>query len=180
MIIYKITNLINTKVYIGQTIRTLSSRWWDHCKPSSRSVISKAIRKYGKENFTYEVIDCANCLDELNDKEIHWISVYDSRNAEKGYNIAFGGENRIMTEVIKIKLSESNKGKKKPPISDEHRRKLSEAAKKRKISPETREKIRQSHIGLKPSDETRKKLSLAKKGKKRDKNINSSPATGRK
>lgn len=166
MIIYKITNKVNGKIYIGQTIRSLESRWWDHCKPSAKQVIGHCINKYGKENFTIEQIDSANSLDELNEKEVYWINFFDSRNKEIGYNIAFGGENKIMTDEIKEKLSIANSGKKKPPMSEEHRRKLSEAAKRRVITQETRDKISKSHKGLKPDDETRKKLSAAKKGKK--------------
>ena len=168
MVVYKITNLINNKIYIGQTISDVKYRWWAHCKPSKRNgqVISRAIQKYGKDNFTFEVIDSALNIDELNNKETYWIEYYNSRDKEKGYNVAFGGGNRAMPEETKQKLSKVNSGKKKPPISDEHRRKLSEAAKKRTMRQETKDKISKSHIGVKPSEETRVKLSLAKKGKK--------------
>ena len=50
--IYKIENLINHKVYIGQSIH-IERRWKEHCANSTSSVISKAIKKYGKENFSF-------------------------------------------------------------------------------------------------------------------------------
>ena len=82
--IYKITNLINEKVYIGQSIH-IERRWQEHCQPSSRSLIGKAIQKYGKEHFTFQVLEeCAEeQLDELEEK---YISEYDSV-VPNGYNI---------------------------------------------------------------------------------------------
>lgn len=169
MFIYKITNQINNKVYIGQTIQNPNRRWEAHKKPSilkqNKTYLAKAMNKYGKENFVFEVIETVNSMEDLNNKECFWIGFYDSRNKEKGYNLAYGGGNRKTDEETKIKISKSNLGKSKPPLSDEHRRKLSEAAKKRKISKEVRKKMSESHKGLKPSEETRKKLSDAKRGK---------------
>ena len=63
MYIYKITNKINKKIYIGQTTRSIEERWKGHCKPSmtARSLISRAIQKYGKENFIIEhVVTCSD------------------------------------------------------------------------------------------------------------------------
>ena len=68
MIIYKITNLINGKVYIGQTTRTLEERMNEHYRKSD-IVVDKAIQKYGRENFSTEVVDDADSIEELNEKE---------------------------------------------------------------------------------------------------------------
>jgi len=165
MIIYKITNKINNKLYIGQTIRTLKVRWMAHCVPSSKSVISRSIHKYGKENFSFEEIDRAETMDELNAKEEHWIKYYDSCNKEKGYNIALGGMNTPMDEETKKKLSIINSGKKKPPMTEEHRRNLSEAKKGTKHTKETKLKMSQAAKGKSKSEETKLKFSNAKKGK---------------
>lgn len=93
--IYKITNKINNKCYIGQTIQFLEQRWKDHKKIYNNSnsklydfPLYKAFRKYGLENFIFEKIDECN-IDELDDKEIYWIAFYDSY--KNGYNQTLGG-----------------------------------------------------------------------------------------
>lgn len=91
--IYKITNLINNKSYIGQSIR-IENRFKDHCKKSSTSLISRAIQKYGKENFSFEILEI--CLPEqLDEREQYWIKYYDCcalDGIEKGYNQTRGGQ----------------------------------------------------------------------------------------
>lgn len=92
--IYKITNTINSKSYIGQTIQNVKERFYQHCatkcsKAVSNMAIHRAIKKYGKSNFTVEVIeeiDSAN----LNDRERYWIKCYNSYN--NGYNSTKGGQ----------------------------------------------------------------------------------------
>ena len=95
--IYKITNTINGKFYIGQTIQNVKERFYQHCatkcsKAVSNMAIHRAIKKYGKSNFTVEVIeeiDSAN----LNDRERYWIKYYNSYN--NGYNSTKGGQDGI-------------------------------------------------------------------------------------
>ena len=92
--IYKITNTINGKFYIGQTIQNVKERFYQHCatkcsKAVSNMAIHRAIKKYGKSNFIVEVIeeiDSAN----LNDRERYWIKYYNSYN--NGYNSTKGGQ----------------------------------------------------------------------------------------
>lgn len=93
-IIYIITNSINEKVYIGQTIQSLKDRWQEHCRrPFSRSEtnmrIKRAIFKYGKENFSIKELERCK-VEELNEKERYYISLYNS--VKNGYNIAKGGK----------------------------------------------------------------------------------------
>jgi group I intron endonuclease len=86
VVVYKITNLINGKVYIGQTIQSLKKRWRDHCHPNSDcSKLARAIQKYGKENFTIEEIENCSDMDSLNKAEEYWIKEHNS--IENGYNI---------------------------------------------------------------------------------------------
>lgn len=91
--IYKITNLINQKVYIGQTIKTVQKRFIQHKNNSNKEyfsqiVLYKAFNKYGLENFVCEEIEeVENAL--LDEREKYWIEYYDSYFS--GYNSTLGG-----------------------------------------------------------------------------------------
>lgn len=86
--IYKITNKINNKSYIGQSIN-IERRWKEHQEPGQTSVIHNAIIKYGVENFSFEILELCS-YEELNEKEIYWISYFDTFN--NGYNCTLGGD----------------------------------------------------------------------------------------
>lgn len=149
--IYKITNDINAKVYVGQTGKTLTDRFRRHCSESTwkntkRMPIVFAIKKYGKEHFKIEL------LEELpigtpqlivDSKETEWGYKLNAFSPN-GYNLKFGNGRRQWSDEVKKKIGESQRGK---YVSDETRRKLS-----------------QSHIGNRLSTETKKKLSLLWKG----------------
>ena len=92
--IYKITNKINNKIYIGQSVN-IEQRFYTHCSDAlykaDNNYFHNAIRKYGKENFYIEIIEeCPE--EELNDREIYWISKYNSTDTSIGYNSTLGGE----------------------------------------------------------------------------------------
>jgi len=121
--IYKITNLINNKIYIGQVYnKSIEARFNRHCdgaNPKSKSYLSRAIYKYGKDNFKYEQIEECYSIKELNEREQFWIAYYNSTNNTIGYNLTSGGEggNTYLCKsakemaVIKSKISNANKGK---------------------------------------------------------------------
>lgn len=90
-VIYKITNNINEKVYIGQTVQKIETRWKRHIRESKTNCrhLYCAMRKYGIENFSIEVIEECDTEDELDEREQYWINQYDSCN--RGYNISKGG-----------------------------------------------------------------------------------------
>ena len=112
MIIYKITNRINGKVYIGQTIKSLKVRWSQHCTPNSNCrFLHNAIIKHGAINFTIEQIDVACSREELDQKEVYWIKYYDSMNQEKGYNLTSGGEHPIVSEQSIQRRVKSREGR---------------------------------------------------------------------
>lgn len=98
MLIYKITNKINGKCYIGQTIKPAEVRWKEHQarafyphETCQRKSLYRAIRKYGLENFDFEVIqDNIETHEKLDMAEIYWIDFYDS--FVHGYNETFGGQ----------------------------------------------------------------------------------------
>jgi len=173
--IYKHTNKINGKCYIGQT-KNIKWRWF----PKNYFYCSKfynAILKYGWENFTHEVI---KICDETNVDyyERYYIKFYDSM--KNGYNLETGGcKNKVQSEETIRKKIEANKKRvyKKGIIpwnkglkaSDEIKKKLSLAHKgKSRGSPseETRKKISQAQIGKFVSEETRLKLSKSHIGHK--------------
>lgn len=93
--IYKVTNKINGKIYIGQTTQSVKDRWYRHCgksgisKAESRMHLKRAILKYGKENFSVEVIEeCDSTI--LNERERFYISYFNSY--KEGYNSTIGGQ----------------------------------------------------------------------------------------
>lgn len=105
MYIYKITNLINGKCYIGQTTqKSVKRRWNDHKRNVNQTPIQLAIQKNGQENFSFEVIDNALSIEELNKKEQYWIEHYDCISP-KGYNLTSGGLNKQYSNISKVKMS---------------------------------------------------------------------------
>lgn len=86
--IYKITNISNNQCYIGQSIN-IEKRWKDHQRALDNYAIHKALRKYGIQNFTFEIIELCKA-EELNTKEQYWIKYYNSYI--NGYNETPGGE----------------------------------------------------------------------------------------
>ena len=138
MFIYKLTNTLNNKIYIGLTTEKISERCRKRnveakFRKERTSYILNAIRKYGEDKFKVEQIDTANNLEELKLKEIHYIKLYNSTNRKIGYNLTEGGE--------------GNKGL--------------------KMSDKTKDKIRQKQLGkirskesIEKQKETNKKLNL--------------------
>ena len=86
--IYKVTNKVNGKVYIGQSV-DIGRRWRTHMTAKDDIYFHKAIQKYGVENFEWEVIEQCK-KSELDERESYWIEYYDSFN--KGYNCTKGGD----------------------------------------------------------------------------------------
>lgn len=97
-VIYKITNKINNKIYIGKTIVSEPVRWQQHIwhaynNPENDCIkLCNAIKKYGKENFQRDIIE--ECSDDklLKEREIYWIKYFNSTNDNIGYNISNGGD----------------------------------------------------------------------------------------
>lgn len=105
--IYKIENKINHKIYIGQS-KNPEERFLQHCHKNEKykSLINEAILKYGKNNFSFEII---GWFEDYNEKEKYYISYYSSR-VPNGYNLTIGGEeppkgaHRIINEEIAEKI----------------------------------------------------------------------------
>ena len=110
MIIYKITNLTNGKVYVGQTKFSVEKRFKEHSKADS--LIGRAIRKYGIENFKTEILETCRTFIELNEREIFWIKKLNCK-VPNGYNIADGGAfqsvEKLNGEYYAVKIDETGK-----------------------------------------------------------------------
>lgn len=143
--IYKITNQINGKLYIGQTWSGDLKRYFatSHAVSRGRPKLFNAIRKYGKDNFVIDAICLVDNQQMANEQEDYYIKYYDS--IKNGYNLREGGS-----------AGKHNK---------ETKRLISEANARRKISSKTRAKMSRSHQGKKLSDVTRQKMSRKKVGK---------------
>lgn len=100
-IIYKITNLINNKLYVGKTEQTLRKRWLEHVQEARRykkcgnlfykTRFYPAMVKYGFNNFKIELVEQVAENDNIDDREKYWISKLQTQNPDIGYNIADGG-----------------------------------------------------------------------------------------
>lgn len=114
--LYKITNALNGKVYIGQSVNP-KARWRRHKSDAKlgkdKKHLANAIRKYGVKNFSFEVIAQAKTLEDIDWSEIECIKQHKSSDKKYGYNIALGGNGkRVVSEETKRKLSKINTGKK--------------------------------------------------------------------
>ncbi len=179
MIIYKTTNLINGKFYIGKTTQNKSNYL------GSGIIIKQAISKYGSENFKRETLQECYSIEELNEAEQYWIS--EMKAIELGYNISTGGDggdnfkNHPNMDEIRRKISETSKGR---IWSDERKKEKSERMSGagnfnygKKFSSEHRRKLSESHKGLLSGEkspnygkklplEIRQKISETLKGRK--------------
>ena len=150
--IYIVTLVADGRVYIGQTRRNRScgaiARWHDHvsCALTERTktYFHNAIRKYGKEAFSFRVLE--TCESELaNERERHHIGIYRSNEKTFGFNMSDGGDGgqNVKSEEVRRRISESKKGVSTGPCSLEKAKKISDVklAQCRKHSAETRKLI---------------------------------------
>ena len=182
MIIYKATNKLNNKIYIGQTVKDLSIRirqhLYDSTKHKTNMLFHKALRKYGQEAFTWEIVMECNDYEELSKLEIYYIDYYNSLSPN-GYNMGYNtkcmsGElnpnygNKMSDESknkISIAAKDRLKNKEDHPWfgrrhSEETKAKMCLSAKDRsEVSEITRKKMSESGLGRKHSEDTKLKLS---------------------
>lgn len=170
-VIYVITNKLNGKQYVGQTIQKLSVRLSRH-RNDKRPGISQAIQKYGWENFSVEVLEECKSREKLNEREIFWIAKLNTKTPN-GYNLTTGGKGggeHIVTEETRKKLSESHLGQKAywrgKNIPEEVRAKVSAGMKKYYAEhPEAKKRLAEINKGKKHSAEEKAKISIANSGK---------------
>ncbi len=149
--IYKISNSINNKVYIGQTTRTINIRFTEHIKKHTAAKrkhlkLYQAMQELGAENFFVEQLDCAESLNDLNYKERYWIKYYNS--IKNGYNMLPGGndetpmhdstvkaahDSRMRSSVVRAKISKTlSEYRTTFGFSESHKQKIKQARERRK------------------------------------------------
>ena len=146
--IYKTTNLINGKIYIGQK---KSNKFLHESYLGSGNYIKAAINKYGRDNFSVEIIDTAQTKEELNQKEIFYIKKYNSTDMAVGYNIHSGGRGGILTGD-----AESWSNARKGPLNGRYGA---------EVSTETRNKIGEANSKYTRTEEVKKRISNSLKGR---------------
>jgi len=174
MLIYKITNTINGKIYIGQTSKSVEQRWREHCldasrKGPARSAIHAAIRKYGPDKFSIQEVTSCATQEELNLAEVHYIKELQANWAYFGYNLAEGGYRPGHSEATRKRMSASQKLVKHKPHTETTKARMSAAHKGIIFTEEHKAKLSAARKGrtFQPlSAETKAKLSLANKGRK--------------
>jgi group I intron endonuclease len=187
MIVYKITNLTNGKIYVGRTKKSIEKRFKEHVREASyncKYYFHKALRKYGSDNFSLEILEENDFIVE-NKREEYWIEKLNANDHSVGYNISTGGEgsgdnftNNPNKEEIRKRMSEAHRGKK---LTDDHKKKIGNSGKEawkntdrskrpnprkgKSHTDEAKEKIRNSRFGKKFSDEAKLKMSESHRGK---------------
>ena len=175
MIIYMVTNLVNSKVYVGKTTKTIANRKRSHLtdakKKSYKSIFHKAIIKHGIENFEWGVVDRCMFEESLNELEKYYIKKFKSK-MPYGYNMTDGGEGACGTcpsDETRGKMSEANSGKSHwnygGTVSEETRKKQIESHTGYRASNETKEKMKAAALGHIVTEETKNKISNSRIGK---------------
>ncbi len=149
--VYKHTNKINGKVYIGQTCKEPTRRWESRSGYKSCTHFNRAIEKYGWDNFEHEVLYAELALEEADEIERKLIKEYKSNDPNFGYNIKEGGHNSKLPEITKERISKAKKGS---HASEETKKKLSDM----------RQKENHPMWGRHHTEESKKKMSEARKG----------------
>jgi|10_taG_2_1085330.scaffolds.fasta_scaffold10720_2 group I intron endonuclease len=142
MYIYKTTNLINGKIYIGQKTTEFDKTYY-----GSGKLIKRAITKYGIKNFKVEIIvDGIGDRDVLNESEIHWIAILNATERHVGYNVSIGGNGGNLGNTVNKRISDTVKELWKVGVYDT-------------VDFSTHK------IGIARSESTKHKISEAQKGK---------------
>ena len=118
--IYKITNQLNGKMYIGKTTDTIENRWKTHLYDARKERCRKrhlyaAMNKHGVEQFKIEEVEYVSDLSILSEREQYWIAYYDTYN--NGYNETLGGDGKILTDYQEL-VNMFNQGLTQTKISE--------------------------------------------------------------
>jgi hypothetical protein len=159
-ILYRTTNVCNSKIYVG--VHQLKNTSYSKNYVGSGDNIKAAIKKYGRENFIRVTLAEFSCIDDAYSAEAIVVNQEFVKRTDT-YNISLGGRGGVnLTEEMKNKLRIANTGKK---LSPETREKMSKSRKGKVCTKETREKMTIAQTGRLVSEETRAKISAKTKGK---------------
>lgn len=170
--LYKVTNLVNQKIYIGITKNSIEDRWKKHLSDSLMPMypLHCAIQKYGKENFIIELLEESEDRQYIANKEDPTIEFYESRINQHGYNVAKGGYGGNLGESANLKRRQTIASR-SPERKLEISKKLSISHTGKIKTEETKAKMSASQLavgGYGPSvqtEETRNKISISNSGK---------------
>lgn len=153
MFVYVITNRVNGKQYVGQTIHSPEARFRRHCWPSTRTrmPITEAIRKYGRECFTLEVLATCSSQEELNRQEAYFAATLNTYSPN-GYNLRAGNGFGAASEEFKERV---RRGKLGIRPTEETRKRLSEAHLGQRWTEERRAQYSRRLQGVRPSEACR-------------------------
>ncbi len=154
MFIYKTTNLVNNKIYIGQTAKPKESNYL-----GSGYILLRAIGKYGRKNFVREIIEECATKEILNEREIFYIQLFSANTRSIGYNVSIGGNGGNLGEEVNKKISEAIK-KGGWLIGNQHLKGKIPYNKGVPMSEEQKQKLRKPK-----SEEAKLKYSITKIGK---------------
>ena len=172
--VYKITNLVNGKIYIGKTY-DVNARWEKHVKIATNreekayQYLHKSINKYGADNFTIEKLEENLTEQESFEREIFWIKTLNSKNPDVGMNLTDGGEGASglkWSEDSREKIRGSNNHNFGKITPDDVKEKLKISSTGRKLSTEAKLKISETHKNKTISDEQKNQLSELNSGEK--------------
>lgn len=172
-IVYVITNLLNSKVYVGLSSQSMDDRWYGHrndARNGSRYYFHRALRKYGFESWKHDVVRTCETFEEAASAEREIIAQLEACHPRKGYNRTLGGDGCAASEATRRKISETCLGKQ---VSSVTRAKMS-ASQSALVElglcqfqrPEVQAQARAARVGIPHSEATRRKMSAAHTGKK--------------
>ncbi len=189
-VIYVITHLTSGRQYVGQTKRTGFERWRDHrssslSKSPTRMMITRALRRYGADAFSFEVVEFCS-LKCLNDREAFWVQKLNTL-VPAGFNLVTGGgANAQVSQIIRDRLSEIHSGRKQTPqqiakraaarsdlwnndliFREQQTHRLTEVSRKRASNLESNAKISQKLSGRVLTETHKQNVSKGMLGKKR-------------
>ncbi len=165
MFIYKITNILNNKIYVGQTTKSIESRWKGHINTMkvcpNKNHLYLSMLKHGLSNFKIEVLEECLTRCELNFLERYYIKFYNSVNNKYGYNRSEGGQYNSLSHDGRQRLIDVNKKLwSNPEYKQMMIQKLKDSQKhvvrpypKHLFSAEVREKALKNSIGKNPKGE---------------------------